>query len=46
MSARIERNNMLKKLVSINQELEPSNFGRTMAYLTMMSEIKCESHSK
>ena len=45
-SARIGRNNALKNLVSIYQELEPSNFGRIMAYLTMVSKIKCESQSK
>ena len=44
MSARIGRNNALKN--SIYQELEPSNFGRIMAYLTMVSKIKCESQSK
>ena len=44
--ARISRNNVLKNLVSIYQELEPSNFGRIMAYLTMVSKIKCESQSK
>ena len=43
MSARIGRNNVLKNLVSIYQELEPLNFGRIMAYLTMVSKIKCES---
>ena len=46
MSARIGRNNVLKNFVSIYQELEPSNFGRLMAYLTMVSQIKCESQSK
>ena len=39
MSARIGRNNVLKNLVSIYQELEPSNFGRIMAYLTMVSKM-------
>ena len=43
MSARIGRNNVLKNLVSIYKGLEPSNFGRIMAYLTMVSKIKCES---
>ena len=46
MSVRIGRNNVLPNLVSIYQELEPSNFGRIMAYLTMVSKIKCESQSK
>ena len=46
MSARIGGNNVLKNLVSIYQELEPSNFGRIMAYLTMVFKIKCESQSK
>ena len=46
MSVRIGRNNVLKNLVSVYQELEPSNFGRIMAYLTMASKIKCESQSK
>ena len=46
MSARIGINKVLKNLVSIGQELEPSNFGRIMAYLTMVSKIKCESLSK
>ena len=40
MSARIGRNNVLKNLVSIYQELEPSNFGRIMAYLTMVFKIR------
>ena len=39
MSARIGRNNVLKNLVSTYQELEPSNFGRIMAYLTMVSNM-------
>ena len=39
MSARIGRNNVLKNLVSIYQELEPSNFGRIRAYLTMVSKM-------
>ena len=46
MSARIGINNVLKNLVSIYQELEPLNFGRIVAYLTMVSKIKCESQSK
>ena len=46
MSVRIGRNNVLPNLVSIYQELEPSNFGRIMAYLTMVCKIKCESQSK
>ena len=46
MSARIGRNNALKKFISVYQKLEPSNFGRIMAYLTMVSKIKCESQSK
>ena len=40
MSARIGRNNVLKNLVSIYQELEPSNFGRIMAYLAMVFKIR------
>ena len=39
MSARIGRNNVLKNLVSIYQKLESSNFGRIMAYLTMVSKM-------
>ena len=39
MSVRIGRNNVLPNLVSIYQELEPSNFGRIMAYLTMVCKI-------
>ena len=46
MSVRIGRNNVLPNLVSIYQELEPSNFDRIMAYLTMVCKIKCESQSK
>ena len=46
MSVRIGRNNVLKNLVAKKQELEPSNFGRIMAYLTMVCKIKCESQSK
>ena len=46
MSARIGRNNALKNFISVYQELEPSNFGRIMAYLTMVSKTKCESQSK
>ena len=46
MSARIGRNNALKNFISVYQKLEPSNFGRIMAYLTMVSKIKCESQSK
>ena len=46
VSARIGRNNALKNFISVYQELEPSNFGRIMAYLTMVSKIKCESQSK
>ena len=46
MSVRIGRNNVLPNLVSIYQELEPSNFGRIMAYLTMVSKLECESQSK
>ena len=38
MSARIGRNNVLKNLVSIYKELEPSNFG-FMTYLTMVSKM-------
>ena len=29
---------MLRNLVLVYQELEPSNFGRIMAYLTKMSD--------
>ena len=39
MSVRIGRNNALKNFISVYQELEPSNFGRIMAYLTMVSKI-------
>ena len=39
MSARIGWNNVLKNLVSICQGLEPSHFGRIMAYLTMMCKM-------
>ena len=46
MSARIGKNNVLKNFVSVYQEIEPSNFGRIMAYLTMVSKIKCESQSR
>ena len=46
MSVRIGRNNVLPNLVSIYQELEPSNFDRIMAHLTMVCKIKCESQSK
>ena len=45
MSVCIGRNNVLPNLVSVYQELEPSNFGRIMTYLTMVSKIKCESQS-
>ena len=46
MRVRIGRNNALKNFISVYQELEPSDFGRIMAYLTMVSKIKCESQSK
>ena len=46
MSVRIGRNNALKNFISVYQELEPLDFGRIMAYLTMVSKIKCESQSK
>ena len=39
ISVRIGRNNMLPNLVSIYQELEPSIFGRIMAYLTMVCKM-------
>ena len=46
MSVRIGKNNVLPNFLSIYQELERSNFRRIMAYLTMVSKIKCESQSK
>ena len=36
MIARIGRENILENLCVIYQELEPSNFGRIMAYLTLV----------
>ena len=39
MGVRIGRNNVLPNLVSTYQELEPSNFGRIMAYLTMVCKM-------
>ena len=40
MRARIGKNNVLKNLVLLYQELEPTNFGRISAYLTMVSKIR------
>ena len=44
MIARIERENVLENLCVIYQELEPSNFGRIMAYLTLVFQVSdfCE----
>ena len=36
MIARVGRENVLENLCVIYQELEPSNFGRIMAYLTVL----------
>ena len=46
MSAHIRRNIALKNFILIYKELASSNFDRIMAYLTMVSKIKCESQSK
>jgi hypothetical protein len=37
--ARIGRENVLENLCVIYQELEPSNFGRIMAYLTLVFKV-------
>ena len=44
MIARIGRENVLENLCVIYQELEPSNFGRIMAYLTLVFQVSdfCE----
>jgi hypothetical protein len=44
MIARIGRENVLENLCVIYQELEPSNFGRIMAYLTLVFKVSdfCE----
>ena len=42
MIARIGRENVLENLCVIYQELEPSNFGRIMAYLTLVFNDFCE----
>ena len=42
----MRRNNALKNFILVYQELQPSNFGRIMAYLTMVPKIKCESQFK
>ena len=44
MIARIGRENVLENLCVIYQELEPSNFGRIMAYLTLVYKVSdfCE----
>ena len=39
MIARIGRENVLENLCIIYQELEPSNFGRIMAYLTFVFKV-------
>ena len=39
MIARIGRKNVLENLCIIYQELEPSNFGRIMAYLTLVFKV-------
>ena len=39
MIARIGRENVLENLCIIYQELEPSNFGRIMAYLTLVFKV-------
>jgi hypothetical protein len=39
MIARIGRENILENLCVIYQELEPSNFGRIMAYLTLVFKL-------
>ena len=44
IKARIGRENVLENLCVIYQELEPSNFGRIMAYLTLVFNVSdfCE----
>ena len=44
MIARVGRENVLENLCVIYQELEPSNFGRIMAYLTLVFKVSdfCE----
>ena len=44
MIVRIGRENVLENLCVIYQELEPSNFGRIMAYLTLVFKVSnfCE----
>jgi hypothetical protein len=44
MIARIGREHVLENLCVIYQELEPSNFGRIMAYLTLVFKVSdfCE----
>ena len=39
MIARIGRENVLENLCVIYQELEPSNFGRIIAYLTVVFKV-------
>ena len=39
MIVRIGRENVLENLCIIYQELEPSNFGRIMAYLTLVFKV-------
>ena len=39
MIVRIGRENILENLCIIYQELEPSNFGRIMAYLTLVFKV-------
>ena len=39
MITRIGRENVLENLCVIYQELEPSNFGRIMAYLTLVFKV-------
>ena len=39
MIVRIGRENVLENLCIIYQELEPSNFGRIMAYLTFVFKV-------
>jgi hypothetical protein len=43
MIARIGRENILENLCVIYQELEPSNFGRIMAYLTLVFARSCKN---
>jgi hypothetical protein len=39
MIARIGRENVLENMCGIYQELEPSNFGRIVAYLTLVFKV-------